>query len=1249
AAWATGWSWTYGNTSFHYQSSDGTDVTLNESVTYTVAGQQSFNGNDAYKLTLSGSITGCNGSANASGTTVTIKNCSGSVSGTRFVRRSDLALLQESQQQHLDGSASYSIFTIGITADINLQLTPTPGWKVHDFPLNSGDGWNEDFNVAYTGGFSYSSSLASGSSPFDGNLHFDGPASVSNANVTVGSTNVATKRVHANSNADAMTDDSYWSPAYKNDAKETLVLPLDGATLTLNRTLTSASIGGGNSLTATASPSYTCAGDTVTVSGSLSTLASGVAVTARLDQSSINPGQGTSASTTTGANGVYSVTLPVPADSDGFGRTGSQPSRANWGVLVTAPSANAVGATTVVVSSQDCSTIAYTGPSSGAQFGGTTVTAKLTDVVSAGGAAGRTVTFTLAGGSSVNATTDPSGVATATLPIAGPPRSTTITAAFSGASNLAAATTTVPFTVTKASTSTTVAPSSSTVTIGDPVTFTASVASAPGTTTQPSGTVQFKVDGSDFGAAQSLAGGSATSQAFNTGLLSIGNHTVQAVYSGDADYLGSTSSSVTFRVRNPLLPTTTTGTATPSSVVFGQTVTLSADVAKGSGTDAVTGSVTFTDGATPLGTATVDGSGHAQLDVSTLAVGGHSIVAAYSGDDVYNASSSAPSAVTVAKADVTVDLTTADDTTVTGEAVNLTAHVSALAPGEGTPTGTVQLVVDGNDVGSPVTLVGGSAAFGALTTLGAGDHTLAVSYGGDASFRTGTDSLTQHVAMAGTSTSLVAGPSPSSEDQPVTITASVVAQAPGSGAPTGTVVFTADGDVIGAAPLVPGGGGSQASLDVSTLAPGAHTLAASYAGDGDFLGSESADLSHTVIEGAAVVATTTTVTSSDNPSTYGELIAFTATVAAEDGSTPTGSVQFSLDGVDFGDPVDLDADGVAVSLTLASPDPGDHTVIAAYLPPAAYAGSGAILTQTVTDAGADVALESSGTPSDYGQPVTFTATVSSGAVGTGTPTGFVQFSVDGTPLGDAVAVDEDGVAHSPSVSDLAPGSHAVTALYSGDTHFGPTTASLSQDVEKVATTTTLVASTTSPTFGDAVQLTATVTPGQTAFGAPGGTVTFRDGSTTLATVPVSADGTTATASISRSDLGAGSHAIVAEYAGTPVFAASASAPVTVTVGKQATSLHADALLIRANPLIGLNVGVVRAVLTSASGPLAGRTVVFTNGATTLCAATTDANGLATCQPSLVNWLTVTLAGKFTAAYAGEANYQGSTDVGKLIQ
>ena len=59
---------------------------------------------------------------------------------------------------------------------------------------------------------------------------------------------------------------------------------------------------------------------------------------------------------------------------------------------------------------------------------------------------------------------------------------------------------------------------------------------------------------------------------------------------------------------------------------------------------------------------------------------------------------------------------------------------------------------------------------------------------------------------------------------------------------------------------------------------------------------------------------------------------FTANVTAADGTTPSGTVQFSVDGADFGDPVQVGSDGSAESATLASPDPGDHTVIAAFTP-----------------------------------------------------------------------------------------------------------------------------------------------------------------------------------------------------------------------------------------------------------------------------------------------------------------------------
>jgi hypothetical protein len=1236
--WQTGWKWTYATT-FRYTSPDAS-ATVNENLTVTVAGVTTFEGQSAYQLTLSGNVTG--GSGSASGQNLTIQG--GSVSGTRYVRRSDLALLQERQVQHITGCAG-PFCAVGVTADVDLTLKPTPTWHQHDFPLNAGDSWQLNQAIDYSGSFSYDAGSigGSGSSPLDGSIPFNTPVSVSNQTISAAGGSVATQLVDATS-GDTISR-LWWSAAHKNDARDYMKLPLDDATLEMDRVLSSATITPppANTISETITSSLTCAGGTVTVSGTLSTAASGVPVSVTLDQSQISAGQSVTASATTGSNGVYSTTLTVPGQSDGLQKNGS---RANWGVLVSAPSAGANNVATLVVTPKDCSTIAYTGPSSGAQFGTTSVSAQLTDLAGAGGAAGRTVTFALSGGASVNATTNASGVATANLSITGPPRSATITASFGGAADLESASGTQPFTVTKAASSTTVTPSSSTVTIGDPVTFTADV--TPGSA---GGTVQFVVDGANFGAPVTLSApasgpASATSPALATGTIGLGNHTVRAVYSGDTNYATSTSSDVLFRVRNPLLPTTTTELATPSSVVSGQTVTLSADVSHASGSDAVTGSVTFTDGPTVVGVSALDGSGHGSFDVSSLSIGSHSIVATYSGDDVYDGSASSPVTVTVAKADVQVGLSTPEDHTVTGQAVSFSATVDAAAPGAGTPGGTLQLVVDGNDVGEPVVLVNGAAAFDPLTTLGTGNHTVAVSYSGDGSFKTGTTSVVQHVAAAATTTSVVATPSPSAEDQPVTFTATVAAVAPGSGAPSGTVVFSADGDMIGAASLSPGGGGSQAALAVSTLAPGSHSISAWYAGDTDYLESQSDAISQTVIEGAAVVATSTSVSSSLNPSTYGELISFTATVSAADDSTPTGSVQFSVDGADFGDPVDLDADGTAVSATLASPDPGDHTVIAAYLPTAGFSGSGDILTQTVADAGVDLALDSSDAHSDYGQGVTFTATAASQQVGTGTPTGYVQFRVDGSPLGDAVELS-DGVATSPSISGLEPGSHAVTALYSGDIHFLTASASLVQDVARIGTTTSLSLSSTSTTYGDPVSLLATVTPASSAAGGVTGTVTFRDGGTTIGTVPVVPAGGIGTAGMSVFDLGAGTHQITAEYSGAALFEPSTSPPVALTVARRATTLAADAALIKLVPL-GLPLGQLRVTLTSSLGPVAGVPITFGVGAKTVCVSTTNASGVATCNAAS-QLLGLALNGGYNAAFLGNANYLPSAAHGGVIK
>jgi hypothetical protein len=740
-----------------------------------------------------------------------------------------------------------------------------------------------------------------------------------------------------------------------------------------------------------------------------------------------------------------------------------------------------------------------------------------------------------------------------------------------------------------------------------------------------------------------LTGDTATSAPINS--LGLGDHTVTATYNGDGTFGGSASPTVTFKVRNPLLGTTTTSDVTPSSSTFGDDVTLSAHVT-GAGGGTPTGTVTFTRGGTTLGTANLDGAGDASLTTSTLPAGAYAVLATYSGDDNYNSSAAAPKNITVTKAAASVDLASSDDTTVSGESVTFSATVSGNAGG-GVPTGTVQLKVDGADVGSPVALTAGAASFPAVDSLAAGNHTVTAVYSGSDGYSSGDDSLVQHVAAADTSTLVNVSPSPSNEGQNVTITALVSPTAPGSGSPTGTVTFTANGDVIGASPLEATGTGTSATLEMADLPPGSYLIQASYAGDANYNDSTSAEVSHTVLEGALIVGTTTSLSSSQNPSTFGQLISFRAEVAADDGSDPSGTVQFSVDGANFGSPVPV-VNGVAESASLASPEPGDHTVIAAFQPEAGYAGSGWFLTQTVADAGVDVSLESSAPTAHFGDPVTWTADVASQQTGTDEPTGFVQFAIDGQPLGDAVALDGNGSATSPQVSNLTPGNHAVTALYSGDGFFLPASQTYTQGVAKVATTTSLALSATSTSFGQPVTLNATVAAGQSGLGAPGGSVTFKDGSTTLATVAVvPGSGATSTASLTVSNLGAGSHSLQAFYSGSSSFEASQSAAKTLTVGKQATSLYAEAALVKLSPL-GLPLGRLKVTLSSAQGPVANAPIEFKIGPNTVCVSNTDAQGVATCN-ALPKLIQLTLALGYTATYAGDADHLGSTDRGGIIK
>ncbi len=185
-------------------------------------------------------------------------------------------------------------------------------------------------------------------------------------------------------------------------------------------------------------------------------------------------------------------------------------------------------------------------------------------------------------------------------------------------------------------------------------------------------------------------------------------------------------------------------------------------------------------------------------------------------------------------------------------------------------------------------------------------------------------------------------------------------------------------------------------------------------------------LSHTATASLVITKqpTTTVVTSSLNPSTYGQAVTFTATVSSAIGAPPNGQVITFKDGTLVLGTGTLSG-GVA-SLTTAAVKAGTRSITATYPGDTTFAKSvSAVLSQKVNKASTATSVSASPNPSTAGQVVTFTATVTSpsGLV----PTGKVNFK-DGTTLLGSGTLDTTGQA-TFSTSTLAVGSHTIKAVY----------------------------------------------------------------------------------------------------------------------------------------------------------------------------------------------------------------------------
>ncbi len=416
-------------------------------------------------------------------------------------------------------------------------------------------------------------------------------------------------------------------------------------------------------------------------------------------------------------------------------------------------------------------------------------------------------------------------------------------------------------TVNKASTTISVTSSVNPSTYGQSVMFTATVSeTAPGNAT---GTVTFK-DGATTLGTGTLSNDVAT---YTTSSLSVATHSITAVYAGDSNFSGSTSSTLSQVVNQASSTTTLTSSANPS--VYGQSVTFTATVAAvspGSGT--ATGTVTFKDGATTLGTGTLSG-GVATYTTSSLALGTHSVTAAYGGDTNFKSSTSSTLSQVVNQASSTTTLTSSSNPSVYGQSVTFTATVAGASPSTGTPTGTVTFKDGGTTLGTG-TLSGGVATY-TTSSLALGTHSVTAAYGGDTNFKSSTSStLSQVVNQASSTTTLTSSLNPSQYNQSVTFTATVAAASPATGTPTGTVTFKDGGTTLGTGTL----SGGVATYSTSTLSIGTHSITAVYGGDTNFTGSTSSVLSQVVNQ----ISTTVTI-ASNGSSVFGQSVTFTSSVS----------------------------------------------------------------------------------------------------------------------------------------------------------------------------------------------------------------------------------------------------------------------------------------------------------------------------------------------------------------------------------
>jgi hypothetical protein len=496
-----------------------------------------------------------------------------------------------------------------------------------------------------------------------------------------------------------------------------------------------------------------------------------------------------------------------------------------------------------------------------------------------------------------------------------------------------------------------------------------------------------------------------------------------------------------------------------------------------------------------------------------------------------------------------------------------------------------------------------------VTVTSPGTHTFnyfATDYAGNES-TIGSDSFTIESL---TSTALGVSANPITYGNSVTLTAAVNASFGGTAG--GTVSFFANGGGLGTATLA----GGKASITTSAIPAGNVSLVAAYNGSGTDLASTSAAKAETVKQATS----STSLSSSANPSPYDDPVSLTAIVKSGTTGTPTGSVTFHNGSATLGT---VTLSGGKAVLTTSALTVGAHTITATYSGSTDFiASTSPALVHTVSQATTATAITSSANPSTYDEKVSLTVTVKSSY---GVPTGTVTLKSGTTTVGSA------GLSSGRAVFNLTSssvGNVEYTAVFSGNTDYAASTSpAFTQEEEKAKTTITVASSLNPAAYDKAVTFTAVVEPGTA--GTPTGSVTFRNGSATLATVNLTSN----KAEYTTSALTIGSHNITAEYNGSTDYDTSTSSALTETIDKVATTTKVASSV---NPSTFGEEVTFTATTTGPAGVPTG-TVTFKNGGTVL-GTVTLASGSAVLKTAA---FTVG-NNSITAEYNGSADDNAST-------